>query len=183
MVCSLTTTTASNKEAYPDKRIVNGESSFQVQEEAEENVHVGAPPPWFDATEENPLNFQLNPKWAGAAWEGKRKIEMERKEEISWQSGSLKESRKEFKVENKNSPRVELQSETSIKIQPYISKQMMQVNDTFGGDHVKRITDGLDFEPLDLKYWFILNSRLDGAIILFVMRGKIMDGFSLKLSS
>ncbi|KAF5932953.1 hypothetical protein HYC85_029124 [Camellia sinensis] len=172
-----------------------------LQEEAEENVHVGAPPPWFDATEENPLNeqitllllairkFQLNPKWAGAAWEGKRKIEMERKEEIvtnnfdSWQSGSLKESRKEFKVENKNSPRVELQSETSIKIQPYISKQMMQVNDTFGGDHVKRITDGLDFEPLDLKYWFILNSRLDGAIILFVMRGKIMDGFSLKLSS
>ncbi|XP_028075573.1 uncharacterized protein LOC114277816 isoform X3 [Camellia sinensis] len=61
--------------------------------------------------------------------------------------------------------------------------EQMQVNDTFGGDHVKRITDGLDFEPLDLKYWFILNSRLDGAIILFVMRGKIMDGFSLKLSS
>lgn len=59
----------------------------------------------------------------------------------------------------------------------------MEVNDTFGGDHVKRITDGLDFKPLDLKYWFILNSRLDGAIILFVMRGKIMDGFSLKLSS
>ncbi|KAL7179594.1 hypothetical protein ACSBR1_042900 [Camellia fascicularis] len=230
-------------QAYPDKRIVNGESSFQ--EEAEANVHLGAPPPWFDATEENPLNeqvtllllairkSQLYPKQMGAAWEEKRKIEMERKGEIVtnnfdvnwlpnldrvWQSGSLKDSRKEFEVENKHSSRAELQSETSIKIQPYISKQMvhvwqlvnllasvhvhykslflcqmgnegvatieqMEVNDTFGGDHVKRITDGLDFKPLDLKYRFILNSRLDGAIILFVMRGKIMDGFSLKLSS
>ncbi|KAI8000175.1 TITAN-like protein [Camellia lanceoleosa] len=137
----------SNRRAYPDKRIVNGESGFQVQEEAEANVHLGAPPPWFDATEENPLNSQLYPKQMGAAWEEKRKIEMERKGEI---------------VTNNFD---------------------MEVNDTFGVDHVKRITDGLDFEPLDLTYWFILNSRLDGAIILFVMRGKIMDGFSLKLSS
>lgn len=85
---------------------------------------------------------QLYPKQMGAAWEEKRKIEMERKGEIVtnnfdvnwlpnldrvWQSGSLKESRKEFEVENKHSSRAELQSETSIKIQPYISKQMVHV--------------------------------------------------------
>lgn len=124
-------------------------------------MHLGAPPPWFDATEENPLNVrpksrlgtsnlassckrksQLYPKQMGAAREEKRKIEMERKGEIVtnnfdvnwlpnldrvWQSGSLKESRKEFEVENKHSSRAELQSETSIKIQPYISKQMVHV--------------------------------------------------------
>ncbi|XP_058194458.1 TITAN-like protein isoform X1 [Rhododendron vialii] len=160
-------------QAHPDERMVNGESSSQglhnltqisaaVQEGAKGNVHSGAPPPWFDATEENLRNSKLtdglgknnlasslkksgksqklNPKRVGAAWAEKRKIEleMEKRGEIAtdnfdvnwlpnfgrvWQSGSRKESRKEFQVENKNSPKGETQSETLIEIQPYVSKR------------------------------------------------------------
>ena len=114
--------------------------SSTVEKDAEGNVHSGAPPPWFVATEEKPLNGRLipgsgssnlassptksgksqklNPKRVGAAWAEKRKIEleMEKRGEIVtsnfdvdwlpnfgrvWQSGSRKESRKEFEVENK----------------------------------------------------------------------------------
>ncbi|XP_057465645.1 TITAN-like protein isoform X2 [Actinidia eriantha] len=84
---------------------------------------------------------KLNPKRVGAAWAEKRKMEMEmeKRGEISpnkfdanwlpnfgrvWQSGSRKESRKEFVVENKNELTGETQSETSIDIQPYVSKRM-----------------------------------------------------------
>ncbi|KAH7858482.1 hypothetical protein Vadar_024349 [Vaccinium darrowii] len=83
---------------------------------------------------------KLNPKRVGAAWAEKRKIEleMEKRGEIAtdnfdvnwlpnfgrvWQSGTRKESRKEFQVENKNSQQGETQSETSIEIQPYVSKR------------------------------------------------------------
>ncbi|KAA8540677.1 hypothetical protein F0562_024404 [Nyssa sinensis] len=161
-------------QAYQDERTVNGEGSFQglqnltqisstVNKEAKGNVHSGAPPPWFDATEGNPLHVRLkpglgrstlasplnksgksqklNPKRVGAAWAEKRKIEleMEKRGELVtngfdanwlpnfgrvWQSGSRKESRKEFEVENKKSPKVQNESEMSIKIQPYISKRM-----------------------------------------------------------
>ncbi|GFZ07999.1 coiled coil protein [Actinidia rufa] len=85
---------------------------------------------------------KLNPKRVGAAWAEKRKreMEMEKRGEISpnkfdanwlpnfgrvWQSGSRKESRKEFVVENKNELTGETQSETSIDIQPYVSKRMV----------------------------------------------------------
>lgn len=83
---------------------------------------------------------KLNPKRVGAAWAEKRKIEleMEKRGEIAtdnfdcnwlpnfgrvWQSGTRKESRKEFQVENKNSQKGETHSETSIEIQPYVSKR------------------------------------------------------------
>ncbi|KAF5957301.1 hypothetical protein HYC85_004526 [Camellia sinensis] len=139
--------------------------SCMVQESAKGNVHSGAPPPWFDATEENLLNVRLkpglgsgnpvsspnksgksqklNPKRVGAAWAEKRKheLEMEERGEIVtdnfevnwlpnfgrvWQSGSRKESRKEFEVENKKSLEAETETETEtlIKIQPYVSKRM-----------------------------------------------------------
>ncbi|GMP34144.1 hypothetical protein CsSME_00007143 [Camellia sinensis var. sinensis] len=161
-------------QAHPDERMVNRESSSQglqnlaqiscmVQESAKGNVHSGAPPPWFDATEENLLNVRLkpglgsgnpasspnksgksqklNPKRVGAAWAEKRKreLEMEERGEIVtdnfevnwlpnfgrvWQSGSRKESRKEFEVENKKSLEAETETETLIKIQPYVSKRM-----------------------------------------------------------
>lgn len=131
-------------------------------EEAEGNVHSGAPPPWFEATEGNKINVlqkpgfgsltspinksgkshKLNPKRVGAAWAERRKIEleMEKRGEIVtsncdvnwlpnfgrvWQSGSRKESRKEFETEKQKLPKVENQSDLSIKIQPYISKRMV----------------------------------------------------------
>ncbi|PSR96771.1 TITAN-like protein [Actinidia chinensis var. chinensis] len=84
---------------------------------------------------------KLNPKRVGAAWAEKRKreLELEKRGEIVpnnfdanwlpnfgrvWQSGSRKESRKEFVVENKNSLTGETQSETLNDIQPYVSKRM-----------------------------------------------------------
>ncbi|XP_061340203.1 TITAN-like protein [Gastrolobium bilobum] len=84
---------------------------------------------------------KLNPKRVGAAWAEKRKIEMEmekRGETVRnefdanwlpnfgrvWQSGSRKESRKEFEREKGKLLNVETQSEMPIKIQPYVSKRM-----------------------------------------------------------
>lgn len=84
---------------------------------------------------------RLNPKRVGAAWADRRKIELEmekRGEIVSnnfdanwlpnfgrvWQSGSRKESMKEFEVESQNSPKVESHSETPMQLQPYLSKRM-----------------------------------------------------------
>ena len=86
-------------------------------------------------------SHKLNPKRVGAAWAERRKIEleMERRGEIVtsncdvnwlpnfgrvWQSGSRKESRKEYEMEKQKLPKVENES-LSIKIQPYISKRMV----------------------------------------------------------
>ncbi|KAJ6672237.1 COILED-COIL DOMAIN-CONTAINING PROTEIN 84 [Salix viminalis] len=124
------------------------------------NVHTGAPPPWFEGTDTNQLNFQptisnksmsisnksgkshkLNPKRVGAAWAERRKMEMEmekRGEAVKsdynanwlpnfgrvWQSGSRKESRKEFEKEKQKLSNVEIDTEMPIMIQPYISKRM-----------------------------------------------------------
>lgn len=88
----------------------------------------------------------LNPKRVGAAWAEKRKIEleMERRGEIVkgdcaanwlpnfgrvWQSGSRKESRKEFEMEKQNLLELGSKSEMPVKIQPYVSKRM--VSSTF----------------------------------------------------
>ncbi|GAV74248.1 hypothetical protein CFOL_v3_17728, partial [Cephalotus follicularis] len=84
---------------------------------------------------------KLNPKRVGAAWAERRKmeIEMEKRGEIDksdcdaswlpnfgrvWQSGSRKESRKEFEIEKHKLLNVESHSEMPVKIQPYISKRM-----------------------------------------------------------
>ncbi|OVA09540.1 Coiled-coil domain-containing protein 84 [Macleaya cordata] len=84
---------------------------------------------------------KLNPKRVGAAWAEKRKLEMEmekRGEIVTnncdadwlpnfgrvWQSGSRKESRKEFEMEKQKS-KVDSPSDVPIKIQPYISKRMV----------------------------------------------------------
>ncbi|CAH9092370.1 unnamed protein product [Cuscuta europaea] len=84
---------------------------------------------------------KLNPKRVGAAWAEKRKLEMEleKKGELVmknadanwlpnfgrvWQTGSRKESRKEFQIENKSSGKIESQSSSVIQLQPYISKRM-----------------------------------------------------------
>lgn len=125
------------------------------------NVHSGAPPPWFEATEGVQIHSKpvlgdsvslsntsgkskkLNPKRVGAAWAEKRKIEMEmgKRGEIVrnecdanwlpnfgrvWQSGSRRESRKEFEREKQKLLEVETQSEMPIKIQPYVSKRMVR---------------------------------------------------------
>ncbi|XP_057424193.1 TITAN-like protein [Lotus japonicus] len=91
---------------------------------------------------------KLNPNRVGAAWAEKRKIEMEmeKRGEIVrneydanwlpnfgrvWQSGSRRESRKEFEREKPKLLDVETQSEMPIKIQPYVSKRMRMDS---GGD-------------------------------------------------
>jgi hypothetical protein len=122
------------------------------------NVHTGAPPPWLEASENDPTNGslashalpssgkgksrKLNPKRVGAAWAEKRRaeMEMEKRGEVVpetsdsswlpnfggvWQSGSRKESMKDFekkhKLPEKNNP------ELSPEIKPYISKRMVNV--------------------------------------------------------
>ncbi|KAI4336323.1 hypothetical protein L6164_014862 [Bauhinia variegata] len=89
---------------------------------------------------------KLNPKRVGAAWAEKRKIELEmekRGEAVRnecdanwlpnfgrvWQSGSRKESRKEFEREKQKLFKVESHSEMPIKIQPYVSKRMRMDSD------------------------------------------------------
>ncbi|GFP99071.1 titan-like protein [Phtheirospermum japonicum] len=123
------------------------------------NVHSGAPPPWFDATNGNQLTdvlkpeqgdlvsskarkfSKLNPKRVGAAWAERRKLELElerRGERVNsnydanwlpnfgrvWQSGTRKESRKQFQLENKASSEADDESEMLVPLQPYISKRM-----------------------------------------------------------
>lgn len=85
---------------------------------------------------------KLNPKRVGAAWAERRKreMELEKKGELVmnkadanwlpnfgrvWQSGSRKESRKEFQIENKISGKIGSQSTTVVQLQPYISKRMV----------------------------------------------------------
>ncbi|KAI9079731.1 hypothetical protein K1719_038352 [Acacia pycnantha] len=84
---------------------------------------------------------KLNPKRVGAAWAERRKIEleMEKRGEIVrkdydanwlpnfggvWQSGTRKESRKEFEREKQKLFKVEVEPEIPTKIQPYVSKRM-----------------------------------------------------------
>ncbi|KAL7098251.1 hypothetical protein ACP275_09G005300 [Erythranthe tilingii] len=88
---------------------------------------------------------KLNPKRVGAAWAERRKfeLELERRGEVItkdydadwlpnfggvWQSGTRRKSRKEFQVENKKSLEFDSQSESSVPLQPYISKRMRRDN-------------------------------------------------------
>ncbi|KAL1340847.1 hypothetical protein AAHE18_09G044100 [Arachis hypogaea] len=137
-------------------------------ENAGGNIHSGAPPPWFEATEGIQIHSipalggaashsnmsgkskKLNPKRVGAAWAERRKIEMEREKRGEavrnecdptwlpnfgrvWQSGSRRESRKEFEKEKRKLFNAENQSEIPLKIQPYVSKRMRMEG---GGDEV-----------------------------------------------
>ena len=87
---------------------------------------------------------KLNPKRVGAAWAERRKMEMEMekrgelvKSECDanwlpnfgrvWQSGSRKESRKEFVFEKQSLPKAEKPPEELVKIQPYVSKRMVMI--------------------------------------------------------
>lgn len=98
---------------------------------------------------------KLNPKRVGAAWAEKRKMELEREKrgEITanvsnadwlpnfgrvWQSGSRKESMKEFKKEKLNVPQAECQDTTEIKICPYVSKRMRSVTNGVSSEGVQR---------------------------------------------
>ncbi|XP_017422577.1 TITAN-like protein isoform X1 [Vigna angularis] len=143
-------------------RMVSGESIHEgVQlitqissvptESADKKVYSEAPPPWIDTTEAVQMHSNsnklgkskmLNPNRVGAAWVGKRKIEMEKEKRGEtkrngcdanwlpnfgrvWQSGSRRESRKEFEREKQlQNLNVEAESKMAIKIQPYVSKRM-----------------------------------------------------------
>ncbi|KAF6148491.1 hypothetical protein GIB67_038846 [Kingdonia uniflora] len=126
-----------------------------VPEVPKANVHSGALPPWLETIDDFQPNIhansskksgksqKLNPNRVGAAWAEKRKIEleMEKRGEIVanncdadwlpnfgrvWQSGSRKESKKQFGMEKQKMPKVEDLSETPLMIQPYISKRMVR---------------------------------------------------------
>lgn len=122
--------------------------SSKAGEEATGNVHSGGLPPWFSSTDEKPSNekqrsgksSKLNPKRVGAAWAERRKIEMEmekRGEIVTtkfdsnwlpdfgrvWQSGSRKESRKEFQVEINTSHNDDKRTVMPTELQPYVSKR------------------------------------------------------------
>lgn len=110
------------------------------------NEHGQSRGPRVNGTHKNSRKTsKLNPNRVGAAWAEKRKLEleMEKRGEIVanssdanwlpnfgrvWQSGSRKESMKEFKKEKLNVPKVESQAEckteSEIKLHPYISKRM-----------------------------------------------------------
>ncbi|CAO2826979.1 unnamed protein product [Amaranthus hypochondriacus] len=98
------------------------------------------------AQNNNNKTSKLNPKRVGAAWAEKRRLEMEmeKKGEVIvngvndnwlpnfgrvWQSGSRKESMKEFKKEKLNVAVTESQAEPEpkpeINLHPYISKRMV----------------------------------------------------------
>ncbi|CAN6218284.1 unnamed protein product [Urochloa humidicola] len=117
------------------------------------NVHTGAPPPWLKANEHDPKNLllrncgplkgksrKLNPKRVGAAWAERRRaeMEMEKRGEIVpeasdsswlpnfggvWQSGTRKESRKDFEKRLKHH-NTKSNHELPLEIKPYISKRM-----------------------------------------------------------
>ncbi|XP_020540753.1 TITAN-like protein isoform X2 [Jatropha curcas] len=125
---------------------------FDITEENQQNVQL-KPISSSSLYHSNKPGKKLNPKRVGAAWAERRKIEleMEKRGEIVksdsdanwlpnfgrvWQSGSRKESRKEFEKEKQKLPKIERHSEMPITVQPYVSKRMM--ND--GGDdrHVER---------------------------------------------
>ncbi|KAK4351163.1 hypothetical protein RND71_030476 [Anisodus tanguticus] len=131
--------------------------SLTFQEDSLGNVHSGAPPPWFNATEKSQLDFilnpgrndpppsnqkksKLNPNRVGAAWAERRKVELEleSKGELVtntfdvnwlpnfgrvWQSGTRKESRIEFQLENHKSAKVESQSQSMVQLQPYVKRK------------------------------------------------------------
>ncbi|CAA0828531.1 TITAN-like protein [Striga hermonthica] len=152
---------AANGENTSSDRMNLTRISSTSKEGLEENVHSGAPPPWFDATNGNQLNdvlktgeknlfshkdrksTKLNPKRIGAAWAERRKVELElekRGELVKysydanwlpnfgrvWQSGPRKESRKEFQMESKASPKTDEPTETVVTLQPYIGKRKLR---------------------------------------------------------
>ncbi|CAL5087462.1 unnamed protein product [Urochloa decumbens] len=117
------------------------------------NVHTGAPPPWLKPSEHDLKNLllrncgplkgksrKLNPKRVGAAWAERRRaeMEMEKRGEIVpetsdsswlpnfggvWQSGTRKESRKDFEKRLKHHD-TKSNHELPLEIKPYISKRM-----------------------------------------------------------
>lgn len=114
--------------------------------ETTEGVHIHSKPVLGDKvsySNKSGKSKKLNPKRVGAAWAEKRKIEMEMEKRGAvvrdecdanwlpnfgrvWQSGSRRESRKEFEREKQELLNVETQPEMPIKIQPYVSKRMVR---------------------------------------------------------
>ncbi|KAL8260964.1 hypothetical protein R6Q59_025013 [Mikania micrantha] len=129
--------------------------SSTIHEPSVGNVHSGAPPPWFNGTngihldpfKMKTVKSKLNPKRVGAAWADRRKIEMEMEKRgvlpvnrfdaswlpnfgRVWQSGSRKDSRKEFEMEAKKPVKDESKiCDLSLQLLPYISKRMRREAD------------------------------------------------------
>lgn len=111
------------------------ETHIQVERGLQETTHVSS-------LSISQKSSKLNPKRVGAAWAEKRKreLEMEKRGDIAtssyddnwlpefgrvWQTGSRKESRREFEKEKQKGSKIETLSELSLKVQPYVSKRMV----------------------------------------------------------
>ncbi|EXB98030.1 hypothetical protein L484_005519 [Morus notabilis] len=110
----------------------------------ESQLNVGPQPvlgSFLSSSNNSGKSKKLNPKRVGAAWAERRKMEMEMekrgelvKKEFDanwlpnfgrvWQSGSRKESRKEFEFEKQNLSKVGSQPAEPVEILPYISKRI-----------------------------------------------------------
>uniref|UniRef100_A0A0D9XFF0 TITAN-like protein n=1 Tax=Leersia perrieri TaxID=77586 RepID=A0A0D9XFF0_9ORYZ len=109
---------------------------LQASEHDQENVSLNG---YARQSSQKGKSGRLNPKRVGAAWAERRRAEMEMEKrgelvpETSdsswlpnfgsvWQSGTRKESRKEF--EKKHTPHDEKSNKLSLEVKPYISKRM-----------------------------------------------------------
>lgn len=121
---------------------------FEATERDQLNIRLEPVSTGFASSLNKSWKSKLNPKRVGAAWAERRKleIEMEKRGEIVksdsdpnwlpnfgrvWQSGSRKESRKEFETEKQKQPDVQSLSEMPMKILPYVSKRMVSPPSSF----------------------------------------------------
>lgn len=122
---------------------------FEAVEDGQQNVQLtpvlGGLVSSSNSSNKQGKTKKLNPKRVGAAWAEKRKREMamEKRGELVksdfsanwlpnfgrvWQSGTRKDSRKEFELEKHKLLEVESQpvNAVPVKIQPYVSKRMVR---------------------------------------------------------
>ncbi|KAL6845927.1 hypothetical protein ACP4OV_023375 [Aristida adscensionis] len=144
------------------RKVPQSHSGGNLNKGSKANVHTGAPPPWLEASENDPKKLslrisslpsskqsrKLNPKRVGAAWAERRRAEMEMEKrgelvpETSdsswlpnfgsvWQSGTRKESKKEFEKSHKLHDK-KSNHELPLEIKPYVSKRMRVASDKAG---------------------------------------------------
>lgn len=122
-------------------------------------------------TQERKLKKLRNPKRVGAAWAEQRRAELERElngvtsnKNITndaawlpnfgrvWQSGSRKDSRKEFEAEKSIESSSLTKSENLVEVQPYVSKRMRLESKVGSEDqdevHIENLSsNGVAFSP------------------------------------
>ena len=165
---------------------------FEAVEESQINGVKPVLRSFVSSSSKSGKSKKLNPKRVGAAWAERRKLEleMEKRGELVknefdanwlpnfgrvWQSGSRRESRKEFELEKQNILKVETQleeprlkrkveslPEEPVKIQPYISKRMVKLKFSL---HCMSPISYLELNPAKLYHSFLFEIRLSGSFV------------------